>query len=495
MTDTSRSLRQQRARLAEQMRRAGKDWVEIAEDFRRRYRVNARVALRMAHGWSQREVADRWTARWPDAPKTSKNISYWEVWPSSTGHEPSLAVLDRLAQLYECGIPDLLADLADYRADRQAHHPAGDRANSGPFAGFLDISWDEPSPAGLPWLGRSGEVQGDAMERRRLLQWAATGLGSGAFGLSSESVRQLLDLALTSAQEPRTPEEWEITCADHLYAIRTRPPAQVRDDLAMDLLAVRQQIDAASPGREAIELHRVAAMLAMLQANALTRLGEHGPAIRWWRTARTAADATTDRDLRVLVRAEEAGFGLYGQRDPDTVLVLTEQARRIAGPRPSVGSAKIASTQAKALSLLGRHEEARRALNTLVTLSEADLRATGPTFWTRDQVDFTASWVHAGSGDEPAGDRARDHLTTSALDYQYRVNTQLHGALCTVVNGGVDQGVQRAAGVLDALPVTFRNTMIAETGRMVLRAVPLEQHTRPAVTDLRGMLALPVPRS
>jgi hypothetical protein len=263
----------------------------------------------------------------------------------------------------------------------------------------------------------------------------------------------------------------------------------------MDLLAVRQQLDAESPGREAIELHRVAAMLAMLQANALTRLGEHGPAIRWWRTARTAADATTDRDLRVLVRAEEAGFGLYGQRDPDTVLALTEQARRIAGPSPSVGSAKIASTQAKALSLLGRHEEARRALNTLVTLSEADLRATGPTFWTRDQVDFTASWVYAGSGDEPAGDRARDHLTTSALDYQYRVNTQLHGALCTVVNGGVDQGVRQAAGVLDALPVTFRNTMIAETGRMVLRAVPLEQHTRPAVTELREVLALPAPRS
>src|SRR5262249_589881 len=65
--------------------------------------------------WSQREVADRWNARWPDEPKTFKNVSYWEVWPSPTGHEPSLIVLDRLALLYQCSVVDLLADLADYR--------------------------------------------------------------------------------------------------------------------------------------------------------------------------------------------------------------------------------------------------------------------------------------------------------------------------------------------------------------------------------------------
>jgi hypothetical protein len=115
MTDTGRSLRQERARLAAELRRAGKTWVQIAEDFALRYRVNMRAAYRLAHGWSQRQAAEEWNARWPDEPKTLKSFSYWEVWPSPTGHEPSLDVLAKLAELYECGIADLLADVADFR--------------------------------------------------------------------------------------------------------------------------------------------------------------------------------------------------------------------------------------------------------------------------------------------------------------------------------------------------------------------------------------------
>lgn len=100
--------------LVSQLRGQGRTWVEIGTMFTERYGVNMRAALRLAHGWSQREVAQRWNDRWPADPKTDKNISSWELWPARSGHSPSLDVLSRLAEIYECGVADLLADTPGY---------------------------------------------------------------------------------------------------------------------------------------------------------------------------------------------------------------------------------------------------------------------------------------------------------------------------------------------------------------------------------------------
>jgi hypothetical protein len=326
------------------------------------------------------------------------------------------------------------------------------------------------------------------MERRRLLQLAAASLGAGAIeGLSSESVRQLLDGVLAGGQ--RNLEDWEITCADHLHAIRTRPPTQARDDLAVDLAALQHQL--AADSARATELNRILAMLADLHGTVLTRLGEHGSAIRWWRTARNAADLSGDLHLRVLTREGEAGHGLYGQRDLRTVLQLTRRGRQIAGSTPSTGLAGLVAVEAKALALLGRHREAHQALNTLTDLSAADLTVPGPSFWSPDQLYFAESWVYASTGDQAAATRAAELvLGRYPNDYQRRANVLLHQAMCTVVDGGTEPGAQQAIAVLHDVPPAYRSNMITETGRMVLRAVPPDHRERSAVAELREALAI-----
>ncbi len=125
-----RSQKQEREQSVESLRAEGKSWVEVAEALRKQYRLNARAAMRYAHGWSQRQVADEWNKRWPDELKTFKMFSYWEMWPSTTGHAPSFGNLSKLAELYECAVSDLLVDLPDFRhhdprIDPSAHAAAG----------------------------------------------------------------------------------------------------------------------------------------------------------------------------------------------------------------------------------------------------------------------------------------------------------------------------------------------------------------------------------
>ncbi|WP_242606880.1 helix-turn-helix domain-containing protein [Protofrankia symbiont of Coriaria ruscifolia] len=92
------------------LRALGWSYRRIALEWQRRYRLNARVAFRLAHGWTQEEAARRWNARWPyeDPPKTGKAFSYWEVWPGRGGRAPSTQTLQRLAELYLCRPGDLL---------------------------------------------------------------------------------------------------------------------------------------------------------------------------------------------------------------------------------------------------------------------------------------------------------------------------------------------------------------------------------------------------
>lgn len=128
MPQAPRSRRARLAALSGQLRADGLTWAQIAARIRQFEHVNSRVAMRLAHGLTQAQVARLWNERWPGDPGTpgltDKAVSYWETWPES-GHEPSLKTLKRLAQLYQCDVGDLIDDGSFSHLDEREQREPG----------------------------------------------------------------------------------------------------------------------------------------------------------------------------------------------------------------------------------------------------------------------------------------------------------------------------------------------------------------------------------
>mgnify|MGYP002620404475 CR=1 FL=1 len=333
---------------------------------------------------------------------------------------------------------------------------------------------------------RYPQCQDDDMERRLLFRLTGLGLITSSPTLTdAEALRQLIEKAIGTA-ESSTVEDWEAVCVDHQHAAHTRPPAEVRDNLVKDIAALQWSLAHAQPEQRA-DLQRSMAWLSRLHAGILTSLGDYGQARRWWATARHAADASGDLDMRVRVRGKEAVLGLYSLRPAESAISLSREALRMAGRMTSTSVMQALAGEAQALALLGRDHEARESLERLLVLADK-LGERSEFGWSTDSTWFVASWVHSYGGSAKAADKAREEAFKRLPTYQNDANLRLHRSITLAKEGGYAEALRQATEVISALAPAYRSQLILHTARQIQEVIPPTQRKGSAFDDYRTVV-------
>ncbi len=496
-----RSRRSRLAALTSQLRSDGQTWAQIAAHIGQEEHVNARVAMRLAHGLSQQAVADHWNGLFvagDGPPLTAKQISYWETWPES-GREPSLEDLRRLAQIYQCDVGDMVEN-GSYRHldEAQAELDAGTVAARSLVAAraALPDMYESGDLAALLQLSGSGDDE--IMKRRAfLLSMAAAGFGASGPVSVWETIRHELNWTLTGRGERAAADvdEWHEIALEYGQTYASTPPAELLDTLMLDLsglqLALRRN-PADATGRE---LSRVGALLAAFTAQTVANLGHVRQARRWWRTARRAADQAGDAYSALWIRGREIIRAGYEHRPTTITLQLIDEAEAQLDHAPAEVAPRVLAGKAQTMALLGRRSDAERTLehvrDRFSSLPTATASPSGSLFsWGEECLHFTESFVYSRLGDVNQADRARRAALPLYMpsDVRQPAQLELHRAMCLVRSGDVNEGARHAQAVIATLPAAHRIRPIVDLGRTVLGAIPPAQRDRPNIQEYRDWL-------
>lgn len=289
---------------------------------------NARVAMRLARGWSQQAVAELWNERFPGAngerPLTAKKLSYWETWPQS-GHEPSLTTLGRLAQLYGCTTKDLVDSEDPPSACGAQAVTSGANSSLPPksIAASTALNSGRESPLALSAAAtRDLARQVETISFDELAQIVLTWIRQGYLDMNRRDLLQKVSAALTVAAASPVFDMAEADSRERIAAA-VQNPSRIDDAMVTDaeqaLLPYRKQGDvlgahvalqsalaqrkfiagflAEAPGTLKPRLLSVYAELSQTIGWQLFDLGDYRAAQYYYDDARTAAHDAENVEL------------------------------------------------------------------------------------------------------------------------------------------------------------------------------------------------------
>jgi hypothetical protein len=340
-----------------------------------------------------------------------------------------------------------------------------------------------------------GPEEVDPMRRRGFL----AGMGLAGFGtvvspLTLESARHGMHAIFAAEQDPLDSDEWDEIAWEHGYRYMDTPPAELLEDLTVDMIGIQIAVAESDPN-QAARLCRPAALLAVFCAMTLANLGDLRQARRWWRTAKHLADRCGDPSTIIWVRGREIVRTLYERLPLPMVLELIRQAEPIAATAPVAARTQYTGGKAQALAMAGQTVQARVALDDFRTIYDSL-----PPEITEDQTSvfgcpaecvlFAESYVNSYLGDYAAADRAQGAAIRAypATNRRGPAQIELQRAMCLTMAGDSSEGIRHAQRLLSTLPATDRIRPIVDLGQRVLDAVPIPLRDHPTVIEYHELL-------
>jgi tetratricopeptide (TPR) repeat protein len=240
-------------------------------------------------------------------------------------------------------------------------------------------------------------------------------------------------------------------------------------------------------------LSEATALLSLLSADALMKLGEVERARYWYGTARLAADDTLNVELRASVRAQQAMLPYYYGQVEQTVRLAREAQALVQGV-PCHPAALAAAAEARALARLGRRDDAeqamRRAQSLLDVLDGQDEDVAFRFTEKRLLLYLSGTLTYLGQRD-----RARRVQEQALARYSHEPSIlidpaliQLDQAVGEAAGGDSDGACQLATTVIQQLPAEHRTRIVLTRARDVVRAAPSANRRRPLVSELRELV-------
>lgn len=337
---------------------------------------------------------------------------------------------------------------------------------------------------------------GGAMDRRTAMQFLSL-FGAGALTSPNalDTILSGVDRAIGDREDLGV-GDWERIAWEYSFRTNTGPLGALVGDLTADIAEVGRLLDRTTSPSARAGLLRVTVSLAQTLSGEFTHIRATSQARRSQRTARRAADASGDRDLRVSVRASEAWNSFASGHPPQLSLRLLDDAIRISGGVPSAALARTYAARATMLAAQsaewgGDGAAARTALDDLrTTWDRLPDRATADelTYWgfTERALRFTEAEVFALLGDTREAVRAADRayaLYSPALVHGI-ANLRLIRAHSLIREREVSEGLDHALTGVQGPPITpYRRRIIGH----VIEALPERARTLPAARELRAL--------